>query len=157
MVLGAFVFLHRMAESVEVQGHGQLIVDDEPYDYSDTRAYDPAAFSNRDIVVYRIRGAFFFGANGAVSGVLERIGRLRVFVLDFSDVPMVDSTGAKTLRRLAEKLALTGTPIFITDASLKVRRSLLLAGLSKPMIRYAKTADQAVRFFHGRLGQAATA
>ena len=26
VVLGAFVFLHRMAESVEVQGHGQLIV-----------------------------------------------------------------------------------------------------------------------------------
>ena len=36
VVLGAFVFLHRMAESVEVQGHGQLIVDDEPDDYSDT-------------------------------------------------------------------------------------------------------------------------
>jgi SulP family sulfate permease len=70
---------------------------------------------------------------------------------------MVDSMGAKTLKHLAEKLALTGTLIFITDASLKVRRSLLLAGLSKPMIRYAKTADQAVRFFHGRLGQAATA
>ena len=32
----AVVFLHRMAESVEVQGHGQLIVDDEPDDYSDT-------------------------------------------------------------------------------------------------------------------------
>ena len=47
-------------------------------------------------MVYRISGAFFFGANGAVSGVLERIGRPRVFVLDFSDVPMVDSTGAKT-------------------------------------------------------------
>ena len=106
-------------------------------------------------MVYRISGAFFFGAN--ISGVLERIGRPRVFVLDFSDVPMVDSMGAKTLKHLAEKLALTGTLIFITDASLKVRRSLLLAGLSKPMIRYAKTADQAVRFFHGRLGQAATA
>ena len=96
VVLGAFVFLHRMAESVEVQGHGQLIVDDEPDDYSDTRAYDPAAFSDRDIVVYRISGAFFFGATAAVSGVLERIGLPRVFVLDFSDVPMVDSTGAKT-------------------------------------------------------------
>jgi len=36
VVLGAFVFLHRMAESVEVQGHGQLIADDEPDDYSDT-------------------------------------------------------------------------------------------------------------------------
>jgi SulP family sulfate permease len=157
VVLGAFVFLHRMAESVEVQGHGQLIVDDEPDDYSDTRAYDPAAFSDRDIVVYRISGAFFFRATAAVSGVLERIGRPRVFVLDFSDVPMVDSTGAKTLKRLAEKLALTGTPIFITGASLKVRRSLLLAGLSKPIIRYAKTADQAVRFSRARLDQAATA
>jgi sulfate permease, SulP family len=108
-------------------------------------------------VVYRISGAFFFGATAAVSGVLERIGRPRVFVLDFSDVPMVDSTGAKTLKRLAEKLALTGTLIFIIGASLKVWRSLRLAGLSKPMIRYAKTADHAVRFFHGRLGQAATA
>ncbi|HXG80072.1 MAG TPA: SulP family inorganic anion transporter [Methyloceanibacter sp.] len=153
VALSAFIFLHRMAESVEVEGQAQFIADDQADDYAGRSAYDPAAFSSRDVVVYRISGAFFFGATAAVSSVLDRIGRPRVLVLDFSDVPMVDSTGAKALQRLAEKLTASGTLVCLTGASIKVRRSLLRAGLQKPMIRYAKSAKQAVDLCLGRCSQ----
>jgi sulfate permease, SulP family len=46
----------------------------------------------------------FFGATAAVSAVLDRIGaHPKVFVLDFSDVPLVDTTAAKTLEAFVHK------------------------------------------------------
>jgi SulP family sulfate permease len=145
VVLGAFVFLHRMAESVEVAGETQLIAEDRADDYAGRTSYDPAASADRDTVVYRISGAFFFGAVSAVSGVLERIGEMpRVLVLDFSEVPIVDSTAAKALQRFAEKLTKSGSMVFLAGASPGVRRVLIQAGLAKPLVRYAKSAEQAV-------------
>ena len=145
VVLGAFVFLHRMAESVEVKGQAALIAEDRADQEAGRTAYDPAEASDRDIVVYRISGAFFFGATAAVSAVLDRIGQLpRVMVLDFSDVPIVDSTAAKALEKFAERLAHAGTEVILTGASIGVRRALLRAGLGKPLVRYAKSAEQAV-------------
>ncbi len=145
IVLGAFIFLHRMAESVEVEGQGQLIAEDRADDYQGRVAYDPAAATERDVMVYRISGAFFFGAAAAVSSVLERIGQLpRILVLDFSEVPMVDSTAAQTLRRFAQKLTKADVTVFLTGASPNVRRELLKAGLKKPLVRYAKSAEQAL-------------
>jgi len=159
VVLGAFVFLHRMAETIEIESNTQLITDDQADDFGDGRnAYDVAQASDGDIVVYRISGAFFFGATAAVSGVLDRIGQQpRIFVLDFSEVPIVDSTAANALAKFAEKLAGAGTLVFLTGASASVRRSLLRAGLHKPLVRYAKSADQAVAYGRRRLEEARTA
>jgi len=145
VVLGAFIFLHRMAESVHVEGQGQLVADDRADDYQGRTSYDPAAASDRDVIVYRISGAFFFGAVTAVSGVLERIGQMpRVLVLDFSEVPMVDSTAAKALLRFATKLTGAGSGVYLVGAVPGVRRELLRAGLKKPLVRYARSAEQAV-------------
>jgi len=147
VVLGAFIFLHRMAESVEVEGQAQLIAEDQADDYAGRTSYDPAASSDRDVLVYRISGAFFFGAAAAVSSVLDRIGVLpRVLVLDFSEVPIVDSTAAKMLFRFAERLSKAGATVFLTGATPAVRRTLLGAGLRKPLVRYAKSAEQALTF-----------
>ncbi len=122
-----------------------MIADDRADDYAGRMTYDPAASADSDVVIYRISGAFFFGATAAVSGVLDRIGKLpRVLALDFSDVPMVDSTAAKALLRFAEKLNRAGTLVFLTGASPSVRRVLVRAGLKKPLVRFAKSAEQAV-------------
>jgi len=156
VVLGAFIFLHRMAETIEIESNTQLIAEDQADDFGDGRdAYDAAQASAGDIVVYRISGAFFFGATAAVSAVLDRIGQQpRILVLDFSEVPIVDSTAANALAKFAEKLARGGTLVFLAGASASVRRSLLRAGLHKPLVRYAKTARQAVAFGRARLEQA---
>lgn len=99
VTLGAFLFLHRMAEAVEVEGGGSLVAEDAADGTSDDRtAYRPNAF-NGDVAVYRISGAFFFGATATVSSVLDRIGaHPKTFILDFADVPLVDSTAAKRSR-----------------------------------------------------------
>lgn len=54
------------------------------------------------MVVYRITGAFFFGAAGSIGSVLDRISTAhKVLVVDFAAVPFLDSTTAKTIESLA--------------------------------------------------------
>ncbi len=145
VTLGAFLFLHRMAEAVEVETGRRATMEDEADTASGNRtSYDPRA-GDGDVVVYRISGAFFFGATTAVSTVLDRIGeKPKVFVLDFADVPLVDSTAANTLEKFVHRLHHTSTAVYFTGASKSVRRTLLIAGLRKPFVRYASTVDGAV-------------
>ncbi len=51
--LSALLFLHRMAQAVQV---------DRPDTGNGRAPYDPALATDRDVVTYRISGAFFFGA-----------------------------------------------------------------------------------------------
>jgi SulP family sulfate permease len=150
VTLGAFLFLHRMAEAVEVEGGGSLVAEDAADGTSDDRtAYRPNAF-NGDVAVYRISGAFFFGATAAVSSVLDRIGaHPKTFILDFADVPLVDSTGAKALESFVHKLRHAGTEVYFTSARKNVRRTLLSAGLRKPLVRYASSIEDAVALSRG--------
>ena len=118
VTLGAFLFLHHMAEAVEVQNGGQFLGEDHADDYDgDRTAYDPKAASDADFMFYKISGAFFFGATASVNTALDRIGRYpRTFVFDFSDVPMMDTTAAKALEAFVHKLRRAGTQVCIAGA-----------------------------------------
>jgi SulP family sulfate permease len=145
VTLGAFLFLHRMAEAIEVEGGGPLVAQDVADGPSDKRTpYPGASALDPDVVVYRISGAFFFGATASVIATLDRIGRLpRAFILDFDNVPLVDATAAKSLERFSEKLVANGTIFVIAGARPAVRKGLLAAGLREPAIRYAATVADA--------------
>ncbi|MBU1209722.1 MAG: SulP family inorganic anion transporter [Alphaproteobacteria bacterium] len=145
VTLGSFLFLHRMANAVEVETGLRVIPQDEADTSGPSRdSYDPQ--TSKDIIVYRISGAFFFGATAAVGGVLDRIGdHPKVFVLDFSDVPLVDSTAARVLEGFAHKLQQSGTRVYFAAASKSVRRALLMTGLRKPLVRYASSPEDAIQ------------
>ena len=50
--------------------------------------------ANPDVVIYRITGAFFFGAAASIASVLDRIQDThKALIVDFSAVPFLDSTG----------------------------------------------------------------
>ena len=152
VTLGAFLFLHRMAEAVEVQTGGNLVAEDVADDTGGARtAYEPGK-ADRDILVYRITGALFFGATATVRTVLDRIGQHpKVFILDFTDVPLVDTTAAKSLEAFAHKLLKSGTRLYFAGTSQGVRRGLLVAGLKKPLVRYASTVEDAVDHWRSTL------
>ena len=145
VTLGAFLVLHRLAEAVEIEGGGQLISEDQADTTGTERtAYDPHRLEG-DVMVYRISGAFFFGASAAVSSVLDRIGEHpRIFVLDFTDVPLVDSTAAKGLEGFVHKLTRSGTQVWFAGVRRSVRRTLLTAGVKPPLVRYAAAPEDAV-------------
>jgi MFS superfamily sulfate permease-like transporter len=63
-----------------------------------------------DVVIYRIHGSFFFGAASELTKVTQRVAsRLRLFILDFQDVPPLDSTGAASLKGIIEDARSRGT------------------------------------------------
>ena len=96
--LGALLFIHRMAQTTALETQAPLeaedVPDDEARDASDeTSGQDPT------VVIYRISGAFFFGAAASIGAVLERIGDAqRNLIIDFSAVPFVDFDGRQDHR-----------------------------------------------------------
>ena len=153
VTLGAFLVLKRLAEAVEVESGGTFIAEDQADTTGPQRsAYDPHAL-NGDAMVYRISGAFFFGATASVSAVLDRIGvHPKVFVLDFTEVSLVDSTAAKALKDFVVRLDHAGTRVAFSGARQPVRRTLLNAGLRMPLVRYAATPEDAVAHWRAEVG-----
>ncbi|MFA6266401.1 MAG: SulP family inorganic anion transporter [Pseudolabrys sp.] len=134
VVMGALLFLHRMAESVDVQAGGL----EDVADSVEHGKYDAGAASDRDVIVYRITGAFFFGATARVLTALERIGvPPRLLILDFSDVPLIDTTAARSLHAFVHKITKGGTEVYFAAVKQNVRHELTAAGLKPPLMRYA--------------------
>lgn len=131
--LGSFVFLHRMAEAAEVNGgesaKPENILSNEP-----------------DVMVYRLSGAFFFGATSQINLVLDRVIKPpRVFILDFADVPFIDITAARALGSFVQRLRRSGAKVLLTGVRPALRRPLTHGGLVKPAVRYVRTIDAALR------------
>jgi SulP family sulfate permease len=146
MVLGAFLFLHRMAESVEVASGQELVTQDQA-DFSPERTtYDATESTDPNVMVYHLRGALFFGAMAAVGTALDRIGKPpEVFVLDLRDVPLADSTAAKTLVSFAQKLIRSDTTVCVVGARPAVQRALVAAGLTDTYVTYGTTVEAALQ------------
>jgi len=155
VTLGAFLFLHRMAEAVEVQNGGSFLGEDRADNDGERVPYDAQASSDADFMVYKISGAFFFGATATVNMALDRIGKYpQTFVFDFSEVPLIDSTAAKALEAFVHKLGKAQTQVCIAGARPGVRRTLLSAGLHEPEVFYAGTvADARARTRSASAGQ----
>jgi SulP family sulfate permease len=151
--LGSVLFIHRMSQTTALETHVPLVAEDVPDDDS-REPYDEAAQQDPTVVVYRISGAFFFGAAASIGTVLERIGDAqRNLIIDFSAVPFVDSTGAKTIEGLAHKAAQRGVGVYLTGVSAGVRRELAAQGVRPPLVNKAVSIDQALAEIRGK-GQA---
>ena len=147
--LGAVLFINRMATTTGVEEHAPLVPPDRADDADPRGPYDPGLATDRKVVVYRLSGAFFFGAASTVGAVLDRIADQRkAFVIDFAAVPFVDSTAANVIAGIGRKAERHGVRLFVTGASSSVRRALLLAGARRPRVRYLPHIDDAVREAH---------
>ncbi|BCG98885.1 sodium-independent anion transporter [Mesorhizobium sp. 131-2-5] len=138
--LGSILFIDRMAKSIAVESD---LVQDDVAD-SSGRAYDASEASDVDTVVYRISGAFFFGAASTVGGVLDRIADQRKnFILDCSAVPFFDSTAANVIESAAHKARRAGVRFIISGASPQIRRTLINHGVKRPLVTYAASISDA--------------
>ncbi len=145
-VLGAVLFIHRISKTIALEQHGSFALDDIADSAREGRApFDEGISSNPDVVVYRISGAFFFGAAASVGSVLDRIAdRHRALVLDFSLVPFMDSTAANTIGGIARKTEHSGVKLYITGTTAALRRTLLLHGVRPPAVRYKRSVENAL-------------
>jgi SulP family sulfate permease len=144
--LGAVLFIHRMAQTTSIETTVPLVVDDKADDANGARKpYDAALATDPDIVVYRITGAFFFGAASSIGSLLDEIAvHHKAFIVDFAAVPFLDSSAANTINRVATKAQRQGIRLFITGASPSVRRTLLTYGVRPPRARYRASIARAL-------------
>jgi SulP family sulfate permease len=132
VALGALLFIRRMSEAVAVEVAGE--------DADAAPASDPA------LVVYRLKGAFFFGAAATVGAVLERIAdRHRAFVVDFAAVPFIDSSGARAIELVARKAERQGVTLILSGLSDAVSPVLAAHGVAPPRVRVFPTLPEAIR------------
>ncbi len=123
--LGGLLFIARMSDATEV-------VDEEP-----------VTEQMGDRVICRLSGPWFFGAAARLGSVLDRIAdRPRLFILDLTEVPMMDSSGARSFQMLQRKLARRGAELVIVGAKPAVRSSLAAQGLSAPALRFVDSVSQ---------------
>ena len=121
--LAGLVFLRRMTETVEMAEAGERLGEDQ------VRA---------DRVVYYLRGPYFFGAAAQMGAVLERIAEApRALVLDMSEVPLIDSSGARSFQSLARRAARRGGRLYLVGLRPALRRQLEAQGIGAPDVRFA--------------------
>ena len=147
--LGAALFIHRMSMATGVEERLPLVPPDRVDTVDPRQPYDPTLATDRNVVVYRLSGAFFFGTASTIGAVLDRIADERkAFVIDFSAVPFIDSTAANVIAGIGRKAGRHGIRVFVTGATPVVRHALLQAGARRPHVRYLPRIEDAVRVAH---------
>ena len=144
--LGAFLFIDRMSRAVSVQeGKPDLrrdVADSTPHPFTPDSGVDP------NLVVYRVSGAFFFGAAARIEGVLDRIAdRRRSFVLDLTALALLDSTAAKLIVATARRAERDGIRVVIAGAGPQVA-AMLAAHADGTRLVHAATAEEAAALLH---------
>ena len=144
--IAALLFIHRMAQGTGVELQGASGLEDKADDANGGRTpYDSALATDPDVLVYRVAGAFFFGAASTVDLILERIGgQQRAIVVDLSGVPFLDSTAANSMAGLAANAGRHGKQFYITGAAPPLRQMLVAHGVREPDVRYRAYVEDAV-------------
>jgi SulP family sulfate permease len=124
VVLAALMFMHRMAEVSAIRNRVSL--DDEEGDadpLTDTAAQRTDL--PKGVEVYELRGPLFFGVADHLLDLLQRIGPTpRAYVLNLREVPLVDATGASTLRDFIDRCKRRNIRVFIAGMKPEVANTL---------------------------------
>lgn len=146
--LGSVMFIHRMSKAAAVS----LI---EPEGEEDD-VVAPTGVSRADeILVYRINGAFFFGAAASVGTVLERIADThRALVVDFSEAAMVDSTAIHTVEGMLNSAGRKGVAVILTGVTATLRTQFEAHGIGAPKVEFEGSVQQGVARARAILGRA---
>lgn len=131
VVMAAILFMHRMARAVEAES-GLALIESDAVDAApaERTPYAPVGPDAEGAVVYKINGPFFFGVAARVGDVLDTIGgRPRVFVIDMSNVPVIDATAVHALEGVIEKCRRSHVAVRLTGLRPRTRTVLTAMGL----------------------------
>jgi len=141
--IGSVLFIHRMSQTTAIESVGSLVAEDVADD--DTRPPYHEEGAIPDVVVHRIRGALFFGATSILDAVLDQIrDHHRVPVLDFTEVPFVDASGANSIHSVTEKAVQRGIAVFIVGTDASETQILRSHGIDTPGVGYCDTVREAL-------------
>ena len=80
-----------------------------------------------------------------MAAALDRIGEHpKAYVVDFSAVPVIDSTAAATIEGFARKARRQGATVTIAGARRPILRALLAHGVRPPLVRFKADPAEAL-------------
>lgn len=137
MVMAAFLFMKRMADSVQLD---TLVGDRAEGDaQTDERARIP-----KDVLVYEINGPLFFGAAQTFASTLRTIGAgHRVLVLKMGNVPLIDATGLHRVRDIVDTMKRRHVRVLFVGLNAQVAADLRDAGLADDSVLFT-TLEEAI-------------
>jgi sulfate permease, SulP family len=118
LVVATFVFMFRMADTVEVSS-GVTLIDENGEETADPtqRARLPEG-----VEAFQISGPLFFGAASRLDGLLDQFPEPpKVFILRMRLVPVIDASGVHALRTLLERCRRRGTALVISGLQAQPR------------------------------------
>ncbi len=145
VVLGAIIFMHRMAEASSVY-HGVPLIEGDQDDFArDGReAYQARAELPKGVEMFELRGPLFFGAASRLNDALDAaFPPPRAFVLRFRDVPLADASGAGALERFLKRCEKHGVAVVFCEMTPGVSSTLARLGLLR-RVETAATYEEAV-------------
>jgi len=124
MVLAAFLFMKRMAETTSVAAISNDLR--EAYaEQGEDAAAERHARVPRDVEVYDINGPFFFGAAEKFKDALAQVSkRPRALILDMENVPVIDSTGLRALGAVVSQSRKEGIRVLLADLPPHTRETI---------------------------------
>jgi SulP family sulfate permease len=131
MVLAAFLFMKRMAETTSVAAISVELR--EAYEER-TEGEEAAAARHarvpRDVEVYDINGPFFFGAAEKFRDAVSQVSkRPRALILDMENVPVIDSTGLRALAAVVSQSRKDGIRVLLADLPAGTRETIARSDL----------------------------
>jgi SulP family sulfate permease len=138
VALGSVLFIRRMSQATSIETQTPFIAEDRADTANGARKpYDEDAASASDYVIYRITGAFFFGAAASIGSVLDRIAdRHKALIIDFTAVPFIDSTAAHFIYELARKTSGRDVALVLTGVQGEVKKELIAHEVRPPLATY---------------------
>lgn len=143
VVASAILFMHRMANAVEVQTHGHIIQKDQDDATNADMSFPPLP---EGVVSYHLNGPFFFGAAERMIEALVRSGQKpNVIILDMRDVPFIDATGCSALSAFVERTRIGGVWLILSRANDNVVQTLtdMKVTKDKPHIKFTPSFTEA--------------
>jgi SulP family sulfate permease len=99
------------------------------------------------VEVFALSGPFFFAAVAAFEEVLSRSGGApKLVILRLAEVPVIDSSGAATLKRLIARMTAKGTVVVLSEVNDRVMAMLRTLNIVAPR---ASSFDQALAIARG--------
>lgn len=127
IVLSSFVFMKRMSELTTIQ---------LSYDIQDGINENEKLFDEelpilpRDVSIYEINGALFFGAAQAFQDTITQLQKKpKVLILRMRNVPLIDATGIYRLKEVIKKFNSDNTTTILSGINEQVKADLEKAGI----------------------------
>lgn len=146
LVVATLVFMHRMAESVEIRS-GVRAADDDlvPERLADEQQRERLPHG---VEAFQISGPLFFGAANRLDNLLDQfIDPPRVFILRMRLVPIIDASGVHALENLARRCARNGIALIISGLQPQPNRILadMDFGEMHAQVRFVSNYERALR------------